>query len=49
MNDGFERRDFIHGVGLLAGAVAATTLIERPALAQTVPPAGAKPMTYDMI
>jgi superoxide dismutase, Fe-Mn family len=48
MNDGFERRDFIHGVGLLAGAVAATTLIERPALAQTVPPTGAKPMTYDI-
>src|SRR3984893_9477993 len=48
MNDGFERRDFIQGVGLLAGAPAASTLIERPALAETVPPTGPKPMTYDI-
>jgi len=43
MNDRMERRDFIQGVGLVAGAVAAVSLSEQPAFAQT----GAKPMTYD--
>jgi Fe-Mn family superoxide dismutase len=46
MIDGMERRDFIWSAGLVAGAVAATTLIERSALAQTTSNAGFKPMTY---
>ena len=36
MND-IERRDFIQGVGLIAGAATAATLITQPALAQTPP------------
>jgi Fe-Mn family superoxide dismutase len=43
MNDQMERREFIQGVGVLAGTAAAATLIEQPAFAQT----GAKPMTYE--
>src|SRR5215831_4463235 len=43
MNDQMERRDFIQGVGVLASAAAAVTLIEQPAFAQT----GAKSMTYE--
>ena len=43
MNDQMERRDFIQGVGVLASAAAAATLIEQPAFAQT----GAKSMTYE--
>lgn len=43
MNDQMQRRDFIQGVGLVAGAAAAASLVEQPALAQT----GAKPMTYE--
>jgi superoxide dismutase, Fe-Mn family len=46
MNDGMERRDFIQGVGLVAGIAAAATLTERSALAQAAPQTGAKPMTY---
>lgn len=38
-----ERRGFIQGMGLVAGAVAAASLSEQPALAQ----AGAKPMTFN--
>ena len=38
-----ERRDFIQGMGLVAGAAAAASLIDQPAIAQT----GAKTMTYD--
>jgi Fe-Mn family superoxide dismutase len=38
-----ERRDFIQGVGVLAGAATAAALVE-PALAQT---AGGRPMTYN--
>ena len=30
MNDGIERRSFIQGVGLAAGAAAAATLAEGP-------------------
>ena len=41
-----ERRNFIHSAGLLAGAAAATSLIEQPALAQNAQQTGAKPMTY---
>ena len=47
MNDGMERRDFIQGVGLLAGAAAAATLTEQPAFAQPAPQAGARPMIYE--
>lgn len=45
MAQGLERRDFIRGGVLVAGA-AATALPVRPALAQSNP--GAKPMTYEM-
>lgn len=47
MNDGIERRSFIQGVGLAAGAAAAATLAEGPALAQSPSPTGARPMTYE--
>lgn len=43
MSDQIERRELILGVGLLAGAAAATTLVDHPAFAQT----GVKPMTYE--
>jgi Fe-Mn family superoxide dismutase len=43
MNDEMERRNFLQGVGLVAGATAAATLIEQPAYAQS----GTRPMTYD--
>src|SRR5476651_562422 len=43
MNGELERREFIQGVGLLAGVAAAATLVDQPAFAQT----GPKPMTYD--
>ena len=43
MSDQIERRDFIQGIGLVAGVVAATSLSEQTALAQS----GAKPMTYN--
>jgi superoxide dismutase, Fe-Mn family len=42
-----ERRNFIQSAGLLAGAAAATSLIEQPALAQNAQPTGARPMTYE--
>src|SRR6476659_11382851 len=41
-----ERRNFIQGVGLAAGAAAAATLVESPALAQAAAPIGAGPVTY---
>jgi len=41
-----ERRNFIQSAGVLAGAAAATSLIEQPALAQNAQQTGAKPMTY---
>src|SRR6476661_4572899 len=41
-----ERRNFIQGVGLAAGAAAAATLVESPALAQAPAPTGAGPVTY---
>jgi Fe-Mn family superoxide dismutase len=46
MTDSIERRDFIQG-GLVAGAAAAVTLMENAAFAQTAPPTGQKPMTYE--
>ena len=42
-----ERRNFIQGVGFAAGAAAAATFVERPALAQTAVPTGARPVTYE--
>jgi Fe-Mn family superoxide dismutase len=47
MTDDIERRDFIQGIGLVAGAAAAATLIERPAFAQTPQPPGSSPITYE--
>jgi Fe-Mn family superoxide dismutase len=47
MNEKIERRDFIQGVGLIAGAAAATSLVQ-PAHAQTTAQPGAKPMTYEI-
>jgi Fe-Mn family superoxide dismutase len=46
MTDKLERRDFMQGGALVAGAVMATTLFERTAGAQTAPSGGSKPMTY---
>ena len=42
MNDAIERRDFMHGVGLVAGAVIAASFAETSAVAQTV----GRPLTY---
>jgi Fe-Mn family superoxide dismutase len=47
MSDEMERRDFIHGVGLAAGAAAAATLIEGSAYAQTSPATGHAPKVYE--
>jgi hypothetical protein len=47
MTHDIERRDFLHGVGLAAGAAAASTLIEKPAQAQAASQPGAKP-TYQI-
>jgi Fe-Mn family superoxide dismutase len=46
MSHEMERRDFIRSAGLIAGGLAATTLIERSALAQTTTNTGFKPVTY---
>src|SRR6266436_3325844 len=46
MTDEIERRDFIRGVGLIAGAAVAATLIESPTLAQASSISGFTPMTY---
>ena len=47
MNTEVERRTFIQSAGLLAGAAAATGLIEQPAMAQSAPQTGTKAMTYE--
>jgi Fe-Mn family superoxide dismutase len=47
MSNDLERRDFIQGVGLVAGAAAAASLIDKPAFAQSAPQTGVKPMTYE--
>ncbi len=47
MSTELKRRSLIQGAGLLAGAAAAATIIERPALAQSAPPTGAKAMAYE--
>ena len=44
MANELKRRSFIQNAGLLAGAAAATSLIEQPVLAQTMPNPGTKPM-----
>jgi hypothetical protein len=47
VSDGIERRDFIQGVGLLAGVAAATALTEQPSFAQAAAHTGTKPMSYE--
>jgi len=47
MSTEVERRTFIQTAGLLAGAAAATALIEQPAMAQSASPTGIKAMTYE--
>jgi len=46
MTDKLERRDFIQGAGLIAGAAAAASFVSQAASAQT-PGTGVKPMAYD--
>jgi superoxide dismutase, Fe-Mn family len=48
MTHDIERRDFLHGAGLAAGAAAASTLIQQPAQAQAPSQPGAKPMAYEI-
>jgi hypothetical protein len=48
MCNGMQRRDFIRSTGLVAEAAAAASLMKAPALAQTSPTAGLKPITYDI-
>jgi Fe-Mn family superoxide dismutase len=47
MTTNLKRRTFIQSAGLLAGAAAATSLIEQPALAQSTQQTGNKPMIYE--
>jgi len=47
MNDAMERRGFIQGAGLVAGAAVAATLMENSASAQTAPQTGTKAMIYE--
>src|SRR5258707_14974249 len=47
MNETIERRNFIQGIGLVAGAAAATSLVQPPQ-AQTKAEPGAKPMAYEI-
>jgi superoxide dismutase, Fe-Mn family len=46
MTDEIQRRDFMRNAGVLVGAAATATLIESPALAQTVSNPRLNPMTY---
>jgi Fe-Mn family superoxide dismutase len=48
MKDRLERRDFIQGVGLLAGAAAAITLTERPANAEDTLSTAPKSIPYEI-
>lgn len=43
-----ERRSFIQTAGLFAGAAAAATMIDQPAIAQNAQPTGTKAMTYEL-
>jgi hypothetical protein len=45
MSNGMQRRDFIPSTGFVAGAAAAASLMEAPALAQTSPNAVFKPIS----
>jgi Fe-Mn family superoxide dismutase len=47
MTDAFERRDFVRGAVMLAGATATVALSEPAAFAQTATQ-GTKPMSYDV-
>lgn len=48
MTQEIERRDFLHGVGAVAGVAAASTLIHEPAQAQAASQPGAKSMVYEI-
>ena len=48
MTEDVKRRDFIQGVGLVAGAATASGLVQQAAYAQTAPQPGAKPMAYEI-
>jgi len=48
MTEDVKRRDFIQGVGLVAGAATASALVQQAAYAQTAPQPGAKPMAYEI-
>src|SRR5258705_4557473 len=48
MTQDLERRDFIKGVGVLAGIAATSMLNQQSADAQTVLQPGAKPMAYEI-
>ncbi len=47
MKTEMERRDFLQRTGLLVGATAAASVIDRPSFAQNAPPTGARPMPYE--
>ncbi len=47
MSPELQRRSFIQTAGAIAGAAAATGLIEQSALAQNASPTGARAMTYE--
>ena len=46
MTTDIERRNFLQTAGLLASSAAAAGLIDQAASAQSAPPTGNKPMTY---
>ena len=48
MTEDVKRRDFIQGVGLVAGAATVSALVQQAAYAQTAPQPGAKPMAYEI-
>jgi Fe-Mn family superoxide dismutase len=47
MTDGIERRSLIQGAGLVAGAAAATMLVEAAHAQGAAPPSAARPFTYE--
>jgi Fe-Mn family superoxide dismutase len=47
-SDDLERRDFLRGAGLAAGAAVFASAAPGAASAETSQPSGAKPMTYDV-
>src|ERR1700730_11420899 len=48
MTNETERRQFIQGIGLLAGTAGVVAMTDQPALAQATSNAGRKPMNYDI-